>query len=94
MDMKCAVLNGELEETIFVEQPPGFVNDKFPNHCYVLDKAIYGLKQALRALYETLTGFLKQSKFKQDSFDPTFFRKKDGDHLMIIQIYVDDIIFG
>ena len=58
------------------------------------NKAVYGLKQAPRAWYETLTRFLKQAKFKQGSVDPTFFRKKDGDHLMIVQISVDDIIFG
>nr|KAJ0203047.1 hypothetical protein LSAT_V11C500252350 [Lactuca sativa] len=94
MDVKCAFLNGELEETVYVEQPPGFVNEKYPDHCNVLDKAVYGLKQAPRAWYETLTRFLKMSKFKQGSVDPTFFRKKEGEHLMIFHIYVDDIIFG
>ncbi|KAI3505861.1 hypothetical protein L1887_28170 [Cichorium endivia] len=94
MDVKCAFLNGELEETVYVEQAPGFVNSKHPDHCYILDKAVYGLKQAPRAWYETLTRFLKLSKFKQGSFDPTFFCKKEGNHLMIVQIYVDDIIFG
>ena len=54
MDVKCAFLNGELKETVYVEQPPSFVNKKYPNHCYILDKAIYGLKQAPRAWYETL----------------------------------------
>ena len=94
MDVKCTFLNGELEETVYVEQPLGFINEKYPNHCYVLDKAVYSLKQAPRACYETLTWFLKQSKFKQGLVDPTFFLKKDGDHLMIVQIYFDDIIFG
>jgi len=94
MDVKCAFLNGELEETVYIEQPAGFVNPKYPDHCYVLDKAVYGLKQAPRAWYETLTKFVKQSKFKQGSVDSTFFRKKEGNHLMIVQIYVDDIIFG
>ena len=70
------------------------MNEKYPDHCYVLDKDFYGLKQAPRAWYETLTRFLKMSKFKQGSVDPTFFRKKEGEHLMIVQIYVDDIIFG
>ena len=70
------------------------MNEKYPNHCYILDKAVCGLKQAPRASYETLFRFLKQSKFKQGSVDLTFFRKKDGDHLMIVQIYVDEIIFG
>ncbi|KAI3700454.1 hypothetical protein L2E82_45084 [Cichorium intybus] len=94
MDVKCAFLNGDLEETVFVEQPPGFESKTHPNHCYVLDKAVYGLKQAPRAWYETLTKFLKESKFKQGSVDPTLFRKKVGSHLMLVQIYVDDIIFG
>ena len=94
MDDKCAFLNGELEETVYVEQPPGFVNENYPDHCYILDKAVYGLKQAPRAWYETLTKFLKQSNFKQGSVDPTLFRKKVGKHLMLVQIYVDDIIFG
>ena len=94
MDVKCAFLNGGLEETLYVEQPPGFINEKYPHHCYILDKAVYGLNQAPRAWYETLTRFFKQSKLKQGSFNPTLFRKKDGDHLMIVQIYVDDIIFG
>ena len=93
MDVKCEFLNGELEETVYVEQPPGFINEIYTNHCYILDKAVYSLKQALRAWYETLTRFLKMSKFKQGSVDPTFFHKKEGDHLMIVQIYVNDIIF-
>ena len=50
MDVKCAFLNGELEETVYVEQPPGFINTEFSNHCYILDKAVYGLKQAPRSL--------------------------------------------
>lgn len=65
MDVKCAFLNDVLEEIVYVEQPPRFLNDKFPNHSYVLDKAAYGLKKARRALYATLTNFLKVSKFRQ-----------------------------
>ena len=88
MDVKCAFLNGIIEETVYVEQPPGFVNKDLPNHCYHLNKAVYGLKQAPRAWYETLTKFLKKSKFKRGSVDPTFFKKKEGNHLMIVQAYV------
>ena len=57
-------------------------------------KAVYDLKLAPRAWYETLTKFLKQSNFKQGAVDRTLFRKKVGDHLMMVQIYVYDIIFG
>ena len=94
MDVKCAFLNGELEEPVYVEQPPGFVGIDRPYDVYVLDKAVYGLKQAPRAWYGTLTDFLKSAGYKQGSVDPTLFKKKDGDHLMLVQIYVDDIIFG
>ena len=57
MDVKSALLNGELEEEIFVEQPPSFVDPKFPNHVYRLDKAFYGLKQAPRACMRHLLNF-------------------------------------
>ena len=92
--MKCAFLNGVLEVTVYIEQQQSFVNSQYPDHCYILDKVVYGLKQAPRAWYTTLTNFLKQSKFKQGSVDPTLFHKKVGNHLMLVQIYVDDIIFG
>ena len=94
MDVKCAFLNGVQEETVYVEQPLGFVNDKYPDHCYILSKAVYGLIQAPLAWYTTLEFFLKIAKFKQGSIDPTLFQKNVGGNLMIIQIYVYDIIFG
>ena len=93
MDVMCAFLNGVLKENVYVEQRPVFVNENFQNHCFILDKTVYGLKQAPWAWYETLTNFLKLSKFKQGSIDPTLFRKKVGNHLMLVQIYIDDIIF-
>jgi len=84
MDVKCAFLIGEMEETVYVELPLGFIDPKYPNHCYYLDKAMCGLKQALRAWYETLTRFLKSSGFKQRCVDPTLFRRKRADHLMLV----------
>ncbi|XP_023733618.1 uncharacterized mitochondrial protein AtMg00810-like [Lactuca sativa] len=72
----------------------GFESQEFPNHCYKLEKAVYSLKQAPRAWYETISEFLVTSGYKRGVIDPTFFRRANGNHLMLIQIYVDDIIFG
>ncbi|KAI3715736.1 hypothetical protein L6452_22723 [Arctium lappa] len=94
MDVKSAFLNGVLHEEVYVAQPEGFVDPHHPNHVYVLDKALYGLKQAPRAWYETLTKFLLASGFKKGTVDTTLFLKRQGEDLILIQIYVDDIIFG
>ncbi|KAJ9538659.1 hypothetical protein OSB04_031392 [Centaurea solstitialis] len=94
MDVKCAFLNGELQEVVYVEQPEGFVDPKYPEHVYVLDKALYGLKQAPRAWYQTLTVYLLGSGYKKGTVDPTLFLRRSGNHLTVVQIYVDDIIFA
>ena len=73
MDVKSAFLNGELEEEVYVEQPPGFVDSKHPDYIYRLDKALYGLKQAPRAWYETLAQFLLESGFNRGTIDKTLF---------------------
>ncbi|KAJ9545247.1 hypothetical protein OSB04_024954 [Centaurea solstitialis] len=94
MDFKCAFLNGVLQEEVYVEQPEGFVDSRFPNHVCILDKALYGLKQAPRAWYETLTDYLLGVGYKKGTIDPTLFLKRSGKDLIIVQIYVDDIIFA
>ena len=94
MDVKSAFLNGELEEEVFVEQPPGFIDPNFPNHVYRLDKALYGLKQAPRAWYETLAQFLLENGFTRGTIDKTLFYINKGNDLLLVQIYVDNIIFG
>ncbi|KAJ9544631.1 hypothetical protein OSB04_024338 [Centaurea solstitialis] len=94
MDVKSAFLNGVLHEEVYIEQPEGFVDPDFPDHVCILDKALYGLKQAPRAWYETLTNHLLSKGFKRGTIDTTLFLKKDGDYLLLVQIYVDDIIFG
>ncbi|KAJ9544893.1 hypothetical protein OSB04_024600 [Centaurea solstitialis] len=76
------------------EQPEGFVDPDFPDHVCILDKSLYGLKQAPRAWYETLTNHLLSKGFKRGTIDTTLFLKKEGDDLLLVQIYVDDIIFG
>jgi hypothetical protein len=94
MDVKSAFLNGFISEEVYVEQPPGFESHKFPNHVFKLAKALYGLKQAPRAWYERLSGFLFEKCFIRGKIDTTLFTKTKNDDLLIVQIYVDDIIFG
>nr|GEW13183.1 uncharacterized mitochondrial protein AtMg00810-like [Tanacetum cinerariifolium] len=94
MDVKTAFLNGILKEEVYVGQPSGFVSKQYPHCVYALDKALYGLKQAPRAWYDVLSQFLIDSGFQKGSIDTTLFIKKKGKHIMLIQIYVDDIIFG
>ncbi|KAJ9558388.1 LOW QUALITY PROTEIN: hypothetical protein OSB04_013002 [Centaurea solstitialis] len=92
MDIKNAFLNGKLNEEVYVAQPPGFVDPKFPDHVYKLNKALYGLKQAPRAWYDTLSTFLLSKGFVRGKIDSTLFLKKYPKHILLI--YVDDIIFG
>ncbi|KAJ3686570.1 hypothetical protein LUZ61_015734 [Rhynchospora tenuis] len=94
MDVKSAFLNGWIEEEVFVQQPPGFVDHFKPDHVFKLHKALYGLKQAPRAWYGRLCTFLLDNGFSRGKMDSTLFTKKRDDHLLLVQIYVDDIIFG
>jgi hypothetical protein len=80
--------NGILEEEAYVKQPPDFESVEFPHRVYRLRKALYGLKQAPRALYGRLRGFLFSKA------DKTLFLLRQGDDILIAQIYVDDIVFG
>nr|GFB99107.1 retrotransposon protein, putative, unclassified [Tanacetum cinerariifolium] len=63
-DVKSAFLYGTIDEEVYVTQPPGFVDPKFPNKVYKTVKALYGLHQALRAWYATLSTFLKKSEYR------------------------------
>ncbi|GJZ86559.1 retrovirus-related pol polyprotein from transposon TNT 1-94 [Tanacetum coccineum] len=93
MDVKTAFLNGNPREDVYVSQPDGFVDKDNPNHVYKLKKALYGLKQAPRAWYDMLSSFLISQDFSKGSVDPTLFIRRDGKELLLVQIYVDDIIF-
>ncbi|KAI3767881.1 hypothetical protein L2E82_18310 [Cichorium intybus] len=94
MDVKTASLYGEVKEDIYVDQPPGFINSKFLNHVYKLDKALYGLHQAPRPWYVTLTDHLLQHGYTRGTIDQTLFIKHQNSDQIVVQIYVDDIIFG
>ncbi|KAJ9561779.1 hypothetical protein OSB04_006939 [Centaurea solstitialis] len=94
LDIKNAFLNGKLNEEVYVAQPPGFIDPKFPDHVYKLNKDLYGLKQAPRAWYDTLSTFLLSKGFEHGKIDSTLFLKKYPKHIIFVRIYVDDIIFG
>ncbi|GKD38552.1 retrovirus-related pol polyprotein from transposon TNT 1-94 [Tanacetum coccineum] len=94
MDVKTAFLNGNLREEVYVSQPDGFVDPDKPNYVYKLKKALYGLKQAPRAWYDMLSSFLISNDFSKGSVDPTMFIRREGKELLLVQIYVDDIIFA
>ncbi|GKB43752.1 retrovirus-related pol polyprotein from transposon TNT 1-94 [Tanacetum coccineum] len=91
---KSAFLNGKLKEEVYVKQPLGFESNEFPDYVCKLNKALYGLKQAPRALYETLSTFLIQNKFTRGRIDNTLFIYKSKGDVLLVQVYVDDIIFG
>ncbi|XP_070031939.1 uncharacterized protein [Nicotiana tomentosiformis] len=94
MDIKSAFLNCYLKEEVFVKQPPDFESKECSDHVYKPDKALYGLKQAPRAWYERLSKFLLDHDYKSGKIDNTLFLKEKGKNLLVVQIYVDDIIFG
>ncbi|GJY68008.1 retrovirus-related pol polyprotein from transposon TNT 1-94 [Tanacetum coccineum] len=91
--VKSAFLNGFSNEEVYVAQPPGFIDFEKPNHDYKLKKALYGLKQAPKAWYDRLKAFLIKHEYKIGMVDNTLFTKKKRSNLIIVQIYVDDIIF-
>ncbi|GJT85012.1 retrovirus-related pol polyprotein from transposon TNT 1-94 [Tanacetum coccineum] len=94
MDVKTEFLNGPLKEEVYVAQPDGFVNPDHPEKVYHLRKSLYGLKQAPRAWYDELSNFLMSKGFTKGIIDPTLFTIRYGEDILLVQIYVDDIIFG
>ena len=77
-----------------MQQPEGFVDSSHPDKVYKLNKALYGLHQAPAKWYETLSKYLADKGFRRGVVDHTLFVKDDGDDTLLVQIYVDDIIFG
>ncbi|GJY67805.1 putative ribonuclease H-like domain-containing protein [Tanacetum coccineum] len=94
MDVKSAFLYGTIDEEVYVSQPPGFVDPDHPTKVYKVVKALYGLHQAPRAWYATLSTFLEKHGYKRGTIDKTLFIKRDKKDIMLVQVYVDDIIFG
>ncbi|GJZ09713.1 putative ribonuclease H-like domain-containing protein [Tanacetum coccineum] len=94
MDVKSAFLYGTIEEEVYVTQPPGFKDPDHPDKVYKVVKALYGLHQAPRAWYETLANYLLGNGFKRGKINQTLFIKKQKGDILLVQVYVDDIIFG
>ncbi|GJR54620.1 putative ribonuclease H-like domain-containing protein [Tanacetum coccineum] len=94
MDVKSAFLYGKIVKEVYVSQPPGFIDPNYPKKVYKVVKALYGLHQAPRAWYATLSTFLLKSRYRRGTIDKTLFIKKDKNDIMLVQVYVDDIIFG
>ncbi|GJV15306.1 retrovirus-related pol polyprotein from transposon TNT 1-94 [Tanacetum coccineum] len=94
MDVKSAFLYGTIKEEVYVTQPPGFKDPNNPDKVYKVVKALYGLHQSLRAWYETLANYLLGNGFKRGKVDQILFIKKQKGDILLVQVYVDDIIFG
>ena len=94
MDVKSDFLNGELEEEVYIEQLEGFQLLENKDYVCGFKRDLYGLKQAPRAWYSRLDRYLQQQNFKRGSADNNLYIKHDYDNIFIIEVYVDDIIFG
>nr|GEU30523.1 putative ribonuclease H-like domain-containing protein [Tanacetum cinerariifolium] len=86
MDVKSAFLYDIIEEDLYVSQPPCFIDPQFPNKVYKVEKALYGLHQAPKAWYETLSTFLLQNGYRRGIIDKTLFIKTDKDDIMLVQV--------
>jgi hypothetical protein len=94
MDVKSTFLNEELEEEVYIEQPEGFQLSENTDYVCKLKKALYGLKQAPRAWYSRLDKYLQQAWFKKGSADISLYIKVSQGDILLIEVYVDDIIFS
>nr|GEV28404.1 putative ribonuclease H-like domain-containing protein [Tanacetum cinerariifolium] len=93
MDVKSAFLYSTIDEEVYVMQPPRFQNPKFPAKVYKVEKAMYGLHQAPRAWYGTLSKYLLTNGFQRGTIDQTLFIRRQRGDFILVQVYVDDIIF-
>nr|GEU56697.1 putative ribonuclease H-like domain-containing protein [Tanacetum cinerariifolium] len=94
MDVKSAFLYETIEEEVYVYQPLGFEDHDYPDKVCKVAKALYGLHQAPRAWYETLANYLLENGFQREKIDQNLFIKKQKRDIFLVQVYVDDIIFG
>ncbi|GKB51085.1 ribonuclease H-like domain-containing protein [Tanacetum coccineum] len=94
MDVKSSFSYGKIEEEVYVCQPPGFEDPEFPDKVYKSNKSFIWSTSTPIAWYETLSTYLLDNGFKRGQIDKTFFIKRVKDDILLVQVYVDDIIFG
>nr|GEW36163.1 hypothetical protein [Tanacetum cinerariifolium] len=94
MNVKSAFLYGTIDEEVYVMQPPGFQDPEYPARVYKVEKTMYGLHQAPRAWYGTLSKYLLTNGFQRGTIDQTLFIRRQRGDFILVQVYVDDIIFG
>ena len=92
LDVKNAFLHGTLNETVYCQQPPGFVDPARPNYVCKLNKDLYGLKQASRAWYSRFQAFITSTGFRASHCDNSLFIYTNGADVAYLLLYVDDII--
>nr|GEW31029.1 putative ribonuclease H-like domain-containing protein [Tanacetum cinerariifolium] len=94
MDVKSDFLYGKIEKEVYVCQPPGFEDPDSPDKVYKVEKALYGLHQSPREWYETLSTYLLDNGFHSGKIYKTLFIRRQKGDILLVQVYVDDIIFG
>ena len=94
MNVKCAFLNCYLLEEVYVKQQPGVEDSNLPNHVFKLNNTLYGLKQALRACYDRFSSHLFENNFLRGKVDKTLFIITKGKDILVVQLYIDDTLFG
>ncbi|GJY63626.1 ribonuclease H-like domain-containing protein [Tanacetum coccineum] len=92
LDVKNAFLNGDLSETVYMHQPPGFVNSRYPHHVCLLQRSLYGFKQAPRAWFQRFASYATQAGFYHSHCDSSLFICRQGSQVAYLLIYMDDII--
>ncbi|GJU57358.1 retrotransposon protein, putative, ty1-copia subclass [Tanacetum coccineum] len=92
MDVKTAFLNGHLSEEVYMVQPEGFVNPKYPNRVCKLKRSIYGLKQASRQWNKRFDDEIKKFGFTQNQDEPCVYQKASGSYVTFLILYDDDIL--
>ncbi|GJW05934.1 ribonuclease H-like domain-containing protein [Tanacetum coccineum] len=92
LDVKNAFLHGDLSETVYMHQPPGFRDSEHPDYVCLLQRSLYGLKQAPRAWFQRFASYITRSGFSHSRCDSSLFIYRQGTNTAYLLLYVDDIV--